>query len=170
MEQKSIVLIGFMGVGKTTIGREVADKLNRNFIDIDSEIEKAFDIPTTEIFQTYGQETFRRKEKELIKKYTQQKQLVISVGGGAFLQEEVKQLCLSNCIVVFLDISWDTWKERIGFLTRTRPNLQGKSLGEIKELFNERQPIYKNHHVKVNTDHLNVDEAAYKVINELGAV
>ncbi|RKQ35546.1 shikimate kinase [Oceanobacillus halophilus] len=170
MVKKSIVLIGFMGVGKTTVGKEIARKLNRNFVDIDHVIEREFNMPTTEIFKEYGEETFRKKEKELIKRYTQHRKLVISVGGGAFLQEEVKYLCLSSAVVVFLNISWDTWKDRIYFLTRTRPNLQGKSIEEIKQLFIERQPIYKDHHIKIDTDNLNIGEAAYKVINALGTI
>ncbi|WP_085991385.1 shikimate kinase [Oceanobacillus senegalensis] len=167
MDEKSIVLIGFMGVGKTTIGRELAKKLNRKFIDIDSVIEKEFNMPTTEIFKIYGEKTFRAKEREMIEYYTKEKHLVISIGGGAFLQKEVKDVCLSRSIVVFLDISWDIWKERIVYLTRTRPNLQGKSINEIHDLFIERQPIYQDHHLKVNTDDLNVDESAYKIINDL---
>src|SRR5690606_42046693 len=88
LKEKSIVLTGFMGVGKTTVGKAVAKKLYRDFIDIDKEIEKKFQMPTTEIFKTYGEKTFRQAEKEMVLHFSQQKMKVISLGGGAFLQEE----------------------------------------------------------------------------------
>ncbi len=89
LREKSIVFIGFMGVGKTTIGRLVAKKLYRSFIDIDEVIEQEYQMPVPEIFKTIGEKEFREKEKQLIQHYAQQKLKIISVGGGAFMQEEV---------------------------------------------------------------------------------
>jgi shikimate kinase len=66
LREKSIVFIGFMGSGKTTVGQLVAKKLYRSFIDIDQEIEKQFEMSTAEIFKTFGEKTFRDKEKEII--------------------------------------------------------------------------------------------------------
>lgn len=164
---QSIVFIGFMGVGKTTIGQKVARKLYRDFIDIDQEIEKEFNMPTTEIFKKFGEKAFREKEKSVIESFSQQPLKIISVGGGAFLQEDIRNICLSNCIVFYLDLSWDYWKERIGLLIDSRPVLQSRSLEEIEELFYTRQEIYSYHHSKVNTNDLDVDEVADFIVDSL---
>ncbi|MEZ0118519.1 shikimate kinase [Heyndrickxia coagulans] len=167
LREKSIVFIGFMGVGKTTIGTLVAKKLYRDFIDIDLEIEKEFNMSTPEIFKKYGESVFREKEKELIEKFTNQRLKIISVGGGAFLQEEIQKICLSNCIVFFLDLSWESWKERISLIIDSRPVLQGKTLEEIKELFYNRQKIYSKHHSKITTDHLDIESVANFIVESL---
>src|SRR5690554_2446175 len=130
-----------MGVGKTTIGSQVAKKLFRDFVDIDAEIEKQFGMPVREIFQQFGEKTFREKEKELVLKYCQQKLQVISLGGGAFLQKEIKEACLKNGIVIFLDLSWESWKDRLNLIIDSRPVLQGKTLEEMEQLFYERQAL-----------------------------
>ncbi|KQL52408.1 shikimate kinase [Heyndrickxia shackletonii] len=167
LKEKSIVFIGFMGVGKTTIGSLVAKKLYRDFIDIDQEIEKEYGMPATEIFKTFGEKVFREKEKNIIDFYSKQKLKIISVGGGAFLQEEIQKICLSNCIVFFLDLSWESWKERINLIIDSRPVLQGKSLDEIKELFYTRQQYYTNHHSKVETDNLDIESVANNIVDAL---
>ncbi|MFJ7640751.1 shikimate kinase [Peribacillus sp. NPDC097225] len=156
-----------MGVGKTTIGQKVAKKLYRDFIDIDQEIEKEFNMPTTEIFKRFGEKTFREKEKEVIERFSQQKLKILSLGGGAFLQEDIRDICLSNCIVFYLDLSWDYWKERISLLIDSRPVLQSKSLEEIEDLFKTRQEVYSYHHSKVNTNNLDVDEVADFIVDSL---
>ena len=167
LRMQSIVFIGFMGVGKTTIGQKVARKLYRDFIDIDQEIEKEFNMPTTEIFKKFGEKAFREKEKSVIESLSQQQLKIISVGGGAFLQEDIRNICLSNCIVFYLDLSWEYWKERIGLLIDSRPGLQSRSLEEIEELFYTRQEIYSYHHSKVNTNDLDVDEVADFIVDSL---
>ncbi|MBT2617811.1 MULTISPECIES: shikimate kinase [unclassified Bacillus (in: firmicutes)] len=167
LRMQSIVFIGFMGVGKTTIGQKVARKLYRDFIDIDQEIEKEFNMPTTEIFKKFGEKAFREKEKSVIESLSQQQLKIISVGGGAFLQEDIRNICLSNCIVFYLDLSWEYWKERIGLLIDSRPVLQSRSLEEIEELFYTRQEIYSYHHSKVNTNELDVDEVADFIVDSL---
>ncbi|WP_332693636.1 shikimate kinase [Halalkalibacter lacteus] len=165
--EKSIVFIGFMGVGKTTIGKLVAQKLFRSFIDIDEEIEKEYNMPTTEIFKTIGEKAFREKEKDLITNFCNQKRKIISVGGGAFLQKEVRDVCLSNCIVIALDISWDQWKERLNMIIDSRPVLKGLSMEEIEALFYKRKEIYSTHHLKFTTDHLDEEEAANYITESL---
>lgn len=160
IREKSIVCIGFMGVGKTTVGQLLAQKLYRHFVDIDAEIEKEFAMPIPQIFEVYGEHVFRAKEKELIVKYSQQPLNILSVGGGAFLQKEIQDICMTDCIVLFLDISWDSWKERMHILADNRPLLKNRSLEEMKALFFERQGIYSLNHSKFNVDHFNAEEAA----------
>ena len=162
--EKNIILIGFMGAGKTTIGKLLAEKLNRKFIDIDEEIEKEFAMPVSEIFNKMGERTFREKEKGLIIQLCEQKKRIISLGGGAFLQEEIRNVCLTSSIVIFLDISWESWEDRISLIINTRPVLQGKTIVEMEELFYQRQEIYSHHHFKVKTDNLDIEEIANTIV------
>ena len=101
LREKSIVFVGFMGVGKTTIGRQVAKKLYRDFVDTDEEIEKEFAMPASKIFETFGEKTFREQEESIIIGLSQQPLKVISLGGGAFLNEKISKACLANGFVFF---------------------------------------------------------------------
>lgn len=167
LKEKSIVFIGFMGVGKTTIGKLVAKKLFRSFVDIDDEIEKEYGMPTSEIFKQIGEKAFRQREKDIITELSKKKLLVISVGGGAFLQEDIREACLNNCVVFFLDLSWDYWKDRISLIIDSRPVLQGRSIESILELFNSRQEIYQYHHSKINTDNQAAEKIADYIVDSL---
>ncbi|GIO24661.1 shikimate kinase [Oceanobacillus sp. J11TS1] len=167
LKEQSIVLIGFMGVGKTTIGQRVAQKLYRDFIDIDEEIERRFQMPPKDIFAKYGEATFRQHEKEIISEICHKPLKVISLGGGAFLQKEIQDICLATTTIFFLDLSWDSWKDRIGLLIDSRPVLQGKTIDEIKQLFDDRQPIYEQHHSRVLTDNQDIEEVADYIVDSL---
>ncbi len=160
---KNIMLIGFMGVGKTTIARALAKRLNRPYIDTDEAIEKELKLPTTEIFQKYGESYFREKEREYILQLTKEEGKVVSLGGGAFLQEAIRKACMEHCIVVYLEPSWETWRKRIDLLRPTRPILQKKSEEEIRVLFEERKPYYQYHHIKIRTD----DKTPEKIAKEI---
>ena len=103
-EEKSIVFTGFMGVGKTTIGTLVAEKLSRPFIDIDEEIEKQYQMPVTDIFTAHGENAFREIEKQTVRSFCEQPAQVISLGGGAFMQPEVREICLTYCTLFHLKI------------------------------------------------------------------
>lgn len=159
-----------MGAGKTTIGKILAEKLNQEFIDIDEEIEKEFNQPVSQIFKQYGEKTFRDREKSLITEKCNQGRQVISVGGGAFLQEDIRKICLSTCTVIFLNISWECWKDRISLILDSRPVLQGKSMEEIEELFYKRQEVYGQHHLKIETDDKGPEEIADEMIDRLKMV
>lgn len=166
-KEKSLVFIGFMGVGKTTVAKSIAKKLNREFIDIDAEIEMEYGMRTTDIFKNFGEQEFRAKEKEYVFRYVGQPCKIISLGGGAFLQEDIKRACLDRSIVIYLDISWESWKKRLDILVDSRPVLQNKSSQEIQALFEERKCTYKNHHTRVMTDNMNQEAIAYSIINTL---
>ncbi|UOR10224.1 shikimate kinase [Halobacillus amylolyticus] len=167
LREKSIVFVGFMGVGKTTIGRLVANKLHRSFIDVDQEIENKYQMSTSEIFKTIGERAFREEEKNFIIACCQQRLKIISLGGGAFLQEEIRNFCLANCIVFYLDISWDSWKERLSILVDSRPVLQGRTIEEIEMLFHERKDTYSDHNSKLMTDRLDEEEVADYITDSL---
>jgi len=162
-----IALIGFMGVGKTTLGNELAKKLAYDFVDIDQEIEDKHHMPTNQIFTHYGECFFRKSEKNLISHYINKDNIILSLGGGAFLQKDIKHLCLNHCTVVYLEMSWECWKRRLDILTDNRPLLQGKNGNEIRQLFERRLQIYKDYHCKVNIDGLNIKDASEKVLFSL---
>ncbi|RST61417.1 shikimate kinase [Siminovitchia terrae] len=163
-KEKSIALVGFMGAGKTTAGELAATKLNWNFIDTDQEIEKEVGLPTTEIFKKYGEKAFRTYERNVIETITNEKKQVISLGGGAFMNEETRKTCLAKTVVIFLDISWEAWKKRYELIVETRPVLQGRDLNEIKELYLERKRLYGHHHFRILTDNLSPDDVANKIV------
>ncbi|MEJ8777551.1 shikimate kinase [Pseudogracilibacillus sp. ICA-222130] len=167
IKEKSIVFIGFMGVGKTTVAKLVSQKLFRDFIDIDDEIEKEYGMPTTEIFKKIGEKQFRAKEKEYVLHYCKQPLKIISLGGGAFLQEDIREACLNHSIVFYLDISWDSWKNRLHMLVDSRPVLQDKSMEDIEALFHERKKTYDEHNSKLMTDQFNPEEVADYIIASL---
>ncbi len=167
VRQKSIVLIGFMGVGKTTIGELVAKKLYRSFIDVDQEIEKDFGMTIPEIFEQHGEAFFRDYEKKKTCALAEQKLKIVSIGGGAFLQPEIRESCLRNCIVFYLDVSWDEWKERLNILIDSRPVLQSRNIEEIEELFYKRQDAYSINHSKLTVNQRSAEEVADFIVDSL---
>ncbi|MCW6699844.1 MULTISPECIES: shikimate kinase [unclassified Bacillus (in: firmicutes)] len=168
VRQRNIVLIGFMGVGKTTIGQMVAKKLYRDFIDVDQEIEKKYNMTIPEMFQQKGEAFFRQAEKDYIVDLCEHTQLkIVSLGGGAFKQEEIKRACLKHCTVLFLDLSWENWKQRLDILIENRPVLHNRTLDEMKELFEERREMYALHNSRVETDHLEAEEVANYIVDTL---
>jgi shikimate kinase len=157
-----------MGVGKTTVGLQLAKKLYRDFIDVDQEIEKQHHMPVAQIFKSLGEKEFRQMEKDFIVDLCENSRLkIVSLGGGAFMQEEIRNACLSTSLVFFLDLSWDSWKNRIHLIKDSRPVLQEKSWEEIEELFYSRQKTYSLSHSKVSTDNLKPEEIADYIVATL---
>ncbi|MBN6188875.1 shikimate kinase [Aneurinibacillus sp. BA2021] len=165
---KNIVLIGFMGAGKTTVGRMLAEKLGRTFIDSDQEVEAIEGMPISRLFKEKGEAYFREAERKLITRLcTQQHGNVLSLGGGAYLQEEIKNVCLTHGIVVFLSISWDAWMNRYASLIDERPILQNRTLEEVRALFDARQAAYAAHHLIVHIDEQRPEDIVAFLLREL---
>ncbi|OMP66518.1 shikimate kinase [Domibacillus epiphyticus] len=167
VRQKNIVLIGFMGVGKTTIGELVAKKLYRTFIDVDKEIEKDFGMTIPEIFEKHGEPFFRDYEKKKTCALAEEKLKVLSIGGGAFVQPEIRQACLDNCVVFYLDMAWEEWKERLDMLIDSRPVLQTRDITEIEELFYKRQDAYSINHSTLTISNRSAEEVADFIVDSL---
>ncbi len=149
---RPIVLVGLMGVGKTTVGRRLADALKRSFVDVDHEIERAADRTVSEIFATYGEAYFREGERRVVARLMGEKAGVIATGGGAFIDAETRALILDKGIAVWLDCDLETLVERTG-RRNTRPLLRGgdpaKILAELKE---QRSDSYAQAHIHIVTD------------------
>lgn len=166
--KKNIVLIGFMGVGKTTVGQMIATKLKREFIDIDQYIEQTYHMSIPQIFEQKGEPYFRKLERKTVIDICQHHyNNIVSLGGGAFQQKEIREFCLENCLVLYLDISWESWKARFELINENRPVLNNRSLYDIQQLFNERKHAYSMHHLKINTDNKSPEEVTASIIEAL---
>src|SRR5690606_30467273 len=111
---RPIVLVGMMGVGKSTVGRKLAQILGLSFSDADDEIEEAAQLTITEIFDKFGEDYFRDGERRVVARLMENGRGVIATGGGAFCQEDTRRLILDKGVAVWLDSDVDTLVERVG--------------------------------------------------------
>lgn len=166
--QQNIVLIGFMGTGKTTVGLLLAKEMGWEFIDSDQEIERSSGKQIQDIFREQGESAFRKIERETIASLcTQHTNKIISLGGGAYTQEAVREVCLRTSTVVYLSLSWEAWKKRREMLIEGRPLLQTKSIDEVQALYESRLPLYAQHHIKVETDALSPEQVTQSIIAQI---
>ena len=144
MKQKNIILCGFMGCGKSTVGTLLAKKTGMAFIDLDSYIEKKQGMTVSDIFEKYGEPRFRELEREAARELSQKNSMVIAAGGGTLtFQENVDTLRTSGKIIL-LDLPLETVAKRLENDT-TRPLLnRPDKLEAMKALFEKRLPIYKD--------------------------
>ena len=162
--RKNLVLLGMMGVGKTTIGKIVAKKLGLEFVDTDENIEKKFSMKISEIFKKKGEKFFRiEEEKEVLKSLTKNN-CVIALGGGAFINESIRNSILKNAISMWLDNDLITLSKRIKW-NKKRPLLDKKNnQKKINKLYDERKNIYKLADYKIVCNDLNKEDIANKII------
>ncbi|MCL7420409.1 MAG: shikimate kinase AroK [Methylobacter sp.] len=142
MQSENIYLIGLMGAGKTTIGRQLAKALKLPFYDSDKAIEEStgVDIPT--IFEFEGEDGFRDREQKMIQQLTQKKGIVLATGGGAVLREQNRKLLKENGFIVYLQCSVERILERTRRDSQ-RPLLQIENPKErLESLFAQREPLY----------------------------
>ena len=151
MTDKNIVLVGFMGTGKSTVGKMLAKRLKRNWIDVDQKIEEAEKRKISEIFEKDGEAYFRRLEKETIRQITSGTHLVIITGGGAVLDSENRAILKKNGFLITLSATPETIFERVR-QSRYRPLLKGDFLAEIRRLLAEREPFYRESDCTFSTD------------------
>lgn len=139
---KPIVLVGLMGVGKSTVGRRLAARLGLPFVDADSEIETAAGMSVAEIFARFGEAHFRDGERRVIARLIDGTPKVIATGGGAFINEATRALILDQAIAVWLNASTDVLAERVR-RRDTRPLLKDRDPRQVlDELAQVRNPIY----------------------------
>ena len=143
-QSNNIFLIGPMASGKTTIGRKLAKKTSKKFYDSDKEITKSTGAEIPLIFEIEGDSGFRKRETKIISKLVLLKNIVLSTGGGTILVEENRNMLAENGIIVYLKSSARKIFNRT-YEDKSRPLLQGNDrLSKIKEILNEREPIYKS--------------------------
>jgi shikimate kinase len=161
---KNIVLTGFMGAGKTEVGRVLARRLGYVLIDVDDEIEKEQSMKIADIFKQSGEPFFRDIESAMIRKLSEREGAVISTGGGAVLRQGNMDTLRKNGVIVCLTASAGTLYERTK-KNMARPLLQvDDPLGKIKELLGARQPYYEKADIIVDTEKKSPLQVADEII------
>ncbi|MEN8177919.1 MAG: shikimate kinase AroK [Pseudomonadota bacterium] len=141
--KQNLFLIGPMGAGKTTVGKQLSRVLGMEFIDSDQEIQRrtGVDIPT--IFEFEGEEGFRTRERAVIDELTAKDGVVLATGGGAVLDEQNRRVLSSRGFVIYLHCSPEQQYERT-YRDRNRPLIQTKNpLEKLKDLMHLREPLYR---------------------------
>ena len=164
---KNIILTGFMGTGKTAVGRELSRLLNMKLIDVDSEIEKSEKMTINEIFARFGEARFREIETEMVRKISQNRNFIISTGGGVILKQENIDILKKNGVIVCLTASPETILNRTGN-SNNRPLLQVENpLKRIKELLDFRKLFYKKADVMIDTEFKSPLQIAEEIIERI---
>lgn len=164
---KNIILIGFMGSGKTTIGKIISDKKNMRFIDMDLEIEKMENKKINQIFSENGEKYFREKESSLLKQLCSLKNSVISTGGGIIENEFNIEILKKQPYVIWLDANEDTIENNVKNEIEKRPKLKEDDNLKlsIKNLLNKRYDKYKDSaNIRVNVNNKNVDQVVSDIL------
>ena len=144
-----IALVGLMGVGKTTVGRRLAKRLDLPFHDSDDEIELASGRTVAGYFKDHGEAAFREGERRVIDRLLDGTPLILATGGGAFIPEETRKILNERAITIWLKGDFETIMERVS-RKDTRPLLQVEDpKAKMRELMDIRYPIYAKAHVTV---------------------
>lgn len=164
-----IVLVGFMGVGKTSIGKVLSEKLNLDFLDIDTEIEKEYGS-IENIFESFGEDYFRNLETKVLNSIIKKDNVVISTGGGVVIRNSDVLKNLEK--VVLLDSTVENIYNNIKNDTKKRPLLKDCNIKEkIETLLNKRYNLYKNvSNIKIKTENKTIDELSEEIILKLGVI
>ena len=161
--KKNIVLIGMMGSGKSLIGKILSKKLGLDFIDIDEKIEEMEDKNISEIFKKHGESYFRKKEEEVSISCLKLKNKIISLGGGGYINPNIRKQCLISCVPVWLSWKHETLINRIKN-SKKRPLTTKLNTNQLKKLIVERSKIYNSSDYKLNCDKLSKEEIVIKII------
>src|SRR3954469_6258882 len=148
---RSLVLVGMMGAGKSSIGRKLAQRLNLPFVDADSEIERAAGMSISEIFDKHGEPYFRAGEARVIARLLEGGPQVLATGGGAFMHPQSREAIRAKGISIWLKADYDVLMKRIKRRS-DRPMLKTDDPGEtLRRLMQERDPVYAEADVTVHS-------------------
>ena len=161
MKYSRIYLIGFMGSGKTTIGRQLARKLGWKFIDLDREIEQGEKRQVADIFQENGEPYFRSLEKRYLKESSYSSRAVIALGGGTYIDPQNRALADLTGLTVWLKVSFARLADRVK-MDGTRPKFDNRD--EAERLYQDREPQYALARVHVSTDEGTPESVADEII------
>ena len=164
--RRNVYLVGFMGTGKTTIGRELARLMGRKFIDVDQEIERRFTATVAEIFAQQGESAFRSAEEEVALELAAETNRIVATGGGTILNPRIFEAFETSGMLVCLYTQQNDLVDRLQ-RTDKRPLLKGQSDEEVRlrveRLLEERQSIYNKVSVRIDTTSLTPLTAAKKI-------
>ncbi len=162
--KKNLVLIGMMAAGKTTLGKIVAQKYNMEFVDTDSIIENKNSMSISEIFEKKGEPFFRAEEEKEVIEILKKKDCVIAVGGGAFINKNIREHILKSSISIWLDVDIKILNDRVLF-NNQRPLLnKDNNVQKINEMYNERKKFYSMANYKIDCKNLKKEIVAEKII------
>jgi shikimate kinase len=162
---KPLVLVGMMGAGKTTVGRRLASRLGRHFLDSDEEIEKAAQMTIPEIFEQRGEPEFRAGETRVVARVLKDRGVVLATGGGAFVNAETRALMKAEAVTVWLKAEVDILFERVSRRSN-RPLLKtANPRATLEKLIEDRYPIYAEADVTVISRDVPQDVVAGDVVD-----
>lgn len=165
--QSSIVLIGMMGVGKTSIGRLLSEELSLPFYDTDNEIEKELGLSIGDIFEKHGEDYFREREIVIFKSLINKEASIISSGGGSFINKEIQRKIKKDCISIWLKANEETLIERLKN-SKNRPLLDVGNRQEVLSLLlKEREKEYSKADIKIVVDGLDESLVVRKILKSL---
>lgn len=163
--EKNLTLTGMMGVGKTTIGKRLAKKLNYAFVDVDKIIEKQEGESISSIFKNKGEDYFRKLETQQTLKELKKDKSVISLGGGAFLNSTIRQFSKKHSISFWLDVPIETVLKRIK-KGKNRPVIgKDKTNGSIKKIYFIRKRFYNKADYRIKCKTLTLRQIIEKILN-----
>ena len=162
--KKSLVLTGMMGVGKSTIGRLVAKRLKAKFIDVDKVIERNEKKSIRKIFDIKGEKYFRKLEEKITFRVLKDKKAVIALGGGAFINKEIREKVLESSLSIWLKVDLEKLIKRYKKNSR-RPLLNKKKMNDdVKKIYQFRKKIYSLANFKINCDNMNKTQVVEKIL------
>jgi len=162
--KKNLALTGMMGVGKSTIGQALSKRLLMQFSDIDKIIESELKMSVKKIFEIKGESFFRKFEEKITLQEVKKKKIIISLGGGAFMNSIIKKNVLSNCQSFWLDLDIDLLKKRL-VKSRKRPLLNNENLKEtLKKIYKERRITYAAANYRIKCNNLSKNLITDKII------
>ncbi|MDB9760776.1 shikimate kinase [Pelagibacteraceae bacterium] len=162
--KKNLTLTGMMGVGKSTIGKAVSKRLLMQFSDIDEIIENKLKMSISKIFEEKGEFFFRKFEEEISLHELAKKNIVVSLGGGAFMSSKIRKKVISSGKSFWLDLDTKLLEKRL-FKSKKRPLLKNKNLGEsLKKIYDERKAIYANANYRIDCNKLSANLISNKII------
>ena len=162
--KENLVFLGMMGSGKSSIGALVAKKLNLDFIDIDKEIEKELGSSIKKIFETKGEDYFRKFEEKITLKKLKLNSVVISLGGGAFTNKSIRTAVLKNNLSFWLNWQNEILLDRIKN-SKKRPLAFNATDNELIDLIEKRSNIYSKALYEIKCDKLSKKEIVKKILN-----
>jgi shikimate kinase len=164
---RSLVLVGLMGAGKSTVGRRLAQNLHLPFRDADHEIEAAAGMSIPDIFSIHGEDYFRDGEKRVIARLLQEGPMVLATGGGAFMNEETRQRVAESGVSIWLRADLDVLMRRVRKRT-TRPLLQNPDPeGTMRRLMELRHPVYATADLTVDSHEAPHDRVVADIVKAL---
>ena len=167
---ENIIFVGFMGTGKTTVGRRVSGKLNMDFYDTDEYIKKCENMPVAEVLTKKGKKYFEGAQRFAVQNICENKNALIATGGSTLSDEKCRDIIFKNGITVWLRAKPETIYENLKNSHNKRAELSGKSLDEIIEILNDYSEHYKKSDIIIDVDentHRDIDAVVDKVVAEI---